>query len=82
MSKKKKQMRLVKVTCLDIVADLHSEEKIVPVKSYTVGWIEEQNYEYIRLYTSYYKDGCDLADQIVIPMGCVVKIKDLVVDGD
>ena len=82
MKIKREEMRLVQVTWLDIVADLHSEEDIVPVKSYSVGWIEEQNNQYIRLLTCFYEeDGCDLADKIVIPMGCVLYINDLIVDG-
>ena len=75
-------MRLVKVTWLDIVADLHTEDKIVPVRSYSVGWIQKLNKDFIRLHTSYYEDTCELADKIVIPMGCVLDIEDLIVDGN
>tara|TARA_R100001163_G_C4963826_1_gene126539 strand:- start:379 stop:537 length:159 start_codon:yes stop_codon:yes gene_type:complete len=52
------------------------------VESYTAGWIDKQNKDYIRILTGYYKDECDLTDQIVIPMGCVTKIEDLIVDGN
>ena len=80
---KAKQMRLVKVTWLDIVADLHSEENIEPVESYSVGWVEEHNDRYIRLLTCYYEEeGCDLTDKIAIPIGCIKKIENLLLDGD
>ena len=73
-------MKLVKVTWSDIVADLHTEDNIKPCESYSVGWVETHNKKFIRLYTSYYKDGIKLADKIVIPIGCIISIENLKVD--
>ena len=75
-------MKLVKVTWKDIVADLHTDEDIVPCESWSVGWIQEDNDEYLRLYTGFYEDGIELADKIVIPKGCIVKIDNLKVTKD
>jgi|TARA_R100000479_G_scaffold119255_1_gene60969 hypothetical protein len=61
----------------DIVADLHTEEDIMPCQAQTVGWIESFTDKYIRLVTTKYLDGCVLADKIVIPMGCVNNVKEI-----
>ena len=55
-------MKLVKVTWKDIVADLHTEEDIVPCESWSVGWVQEDTDEYFRLFTGFYEDGIELAD--------------------
>lgn len=70
-------MKLVKVTWYDITAQLHTEENIMPVKAYSVGWIESNTKKYLRLFTSYYEDGCSLKDKIVIPKGCIDKVEEL-----
>ena len=77
----KTTMKLVKITWKDIVADLHTDEQIFPCESWSVGWVQEDNDEYVRLYTCFYEDGIELADKIVIPKGCIIKIENLVVDG-
>ena len=59
-----------------------SEEDIVPCESWSVGWIQEDTDEYLRLYTGFYEDGIELADKIVIPKGCIVKIDNLKVTSD
>ena len=59
----------------DIVADLHSENKIEPSAAESVGWIESLTKRYIRLTTSRYLEDEVLADRIVIPIGCVKNIK-------
>ena len=65
----------VLVEWLDIVADLHSETRIEPSKSQSVGWVESYTKKYIRLVTSRYLNDKDLADRIVIPTGCVENIE-------
>lgn len=74
MSWKFKKGDRVLVDWLDIVADLHTEDNIKPCKAQSVGWIESITTKYIRLTTSRYLDSCELADKIVIPIGCVEDI--------
>ena len=67
----------VLVSWLDICADLHSEELIEPAEAETVGWVESFTKKYVRIITSRYKDDRKLADRIVIPRGCIVKIEEV-----
>ena len=60
---------------VDIVADVHTEDDIVPCEAETVGWVDAQSPTWIRVLTSRYLDGCNLADKIVIPKGCIKNVK-------
>lgn len=72
-------MKLVRVIWEDIVADLHTEDDIMPVKAVSVGFLEKKTSKYIRLYTTKYeeKNFSKLADKIVIPKGCIISIEEL-----
>ena len=79
MKKVKKGMRVL-VTWEDIQAELHTDNEIEPVKAETVGWIDNSSKTWIRLVTSRYysEQGFDsLADKIVIPKGCILKIEEI-----
>ena len=65
------------VVWMDIVADLHSTNLIVPAEASVCGWVEEYNKEYIRIVTCGYEKDKELADRIVIPRGCIVKIEEV-----
>jgi hypothetical protein len=41
----------------------------------SVGWIDTHTKKYLRLFTTKYKDAIELADKIVIPVGCIKDIK-------
>tara|TARA_X000001382_G_scaffold99888_1_gene74387 strand:- start:43 stop:276 length:234 start_codon:yes stop_codon:yes gene_type:complete len=71
MKWKLKKHDRVLVEWVDIVVDVHTEDEIEPCQAETVGWIDSLTKKYIRVITSRYLDTCDLADKIVIPMGCV-----------
>ena len=64
----------VLVKWVDIVADLHSENKIVPCQAESLGFVESNTKEYLRLVTSRYIDDKELADRIVIPKGWIKEI--------
>jgi len=59
----------------DIVADLHTEDNIEPALAQSVGWIDTHTKKYLRLFTTKYKDTIELADKIVIPVGCIKDIE-------
>jgi len=74
---------LVKVTWLDIMAELHTEDEIEPVTAETVGWIDCNNKRWIRIVTTHYLENrkfSRLADKIVIPKGCIIKVA--AIEGD
>ena len=60
-----------------IVADLHSEKKIVPCQAETMGFVESKTKKYLRIVTTRYIDDEELADRIVIPAGCIEEIIEL-----
>jgi len=77
--KVKKGMRVL-ITWEDIQAILHSEDDIEPALAETVGWVDNSSNTWIRLVTSRYyaEQGFDkLADKIVIPKGCILKIEEI-----
>jgi hypothetical protein len=61
----------------DIVADLHTENDIEPAVAQSVGWIDSYTKKYLRLFTTKYKDTIQLADKIVIPVGCIKSIQEI-----
>ena len=65
------------VTWEDITASLHSEDQIMPAKAEVCGWVESSTSKYMRVITCRYMDGSKLADRIVIPKGCIVKVEEI-----
>ncbi len=61
----------------DIVADLHTEDDIEPAVAQSVGWIDSYTKKYLRLFTTKYKNTIQLADKIVIPVGCIKSIEEI-----
>jgi len=67
----------VLVEWVDITAALHTEEDIEPVLAQSVGWIDCNNKNWLRLVNSRYKEDkkfSKLADKIVIPKGCIKSV--------
>jgi len=66
----------VKITWLDIIVDVNTQDNIEPYTCTTFGYVEFQNDIYIRVLTSKY-ERLDIADKIAIPIGCICKIEEI-----
>jgi hypothetical protein len=63
---------MVFITWDDIRTDLSTEERAVPLVTYSIGEVDESNRYFIRLKTGWYEDSeFPAIDSIVIPRGCI-----------
>ena len=67
----------VYVRWLDISADLHTEEQCNPIEAECMGWVVRDTKKVLELAYCRYVKGCELADKIAIPRGCVIAIEEV-----